>query len=161
MWTNSCGPRIERSTWVSAAKLTMASHPAAARATASGRRCPSDEFVLDAVEIGRVARIGELVEHDDGRPPSARRRTKCEPMNPAPPVTSTRIGKGTAVGHRYPPTDRSLYPANHVRAAYASDEWLVPAPPAAVSAAFLPARFPGEGAAPLEGEGDAAPPLPS
>ena len=63
---NSAGPRIERSTCVSAAKLTIASQPC-------GR--PRDrvgvgdvalmELVLDALEVRAVAGVGQLVEHDD------------------------------------------------------------------------------------------------
>ena len=96
MWTNSCGPRIERSTCVSAAKLTIAVAPGGS--AGDGVRIgdvPLEELVLDPVEVRRVARVGELVEDDDvGRRPRASRRTKCEPMKPAPPVTSTRIGTG-------------------------------------------------------------------
>ena len=63
---NSAGPRIERSTCVSAAKLTIASQPAAAR-----RHCVGVgdvavvELVLDALEVRAVARVRQLVEHDD------------------------------------------------------------------------------------------------
>ena len=63
---NSAGPMIERSTCVSAAKLTIAS-------TALGR--PRDrvgvgdvalvELVLDSLEVRAVARVRELVEDDD------------------------------------------------------------------------------------------------
>ncbi len=51
------------------------------------------ELVLDAGEVLRVAGVGELVEHDDLVAGRARRRTKCEPMKPAPPVTRTRIAR--------------------------------------------------------------------
>ena len=63
---NSAGPRIERSTCVSAAKLTIASQPAAAVATASGiGDVALVELVLDALEVRAVAGVGQLVEHDD------------------------------------------------------------------------------------------------
>ena len=63
VWTNSSGPRIDRSTWVSAAKLTIASHPAAARATASRIGDVSlEELVLDALEIRGIPGVGQLVE---------------------------------------------------------------------------------------------------
>ena len=66
VWTNASGSAIERSTWVSAAKLTTASTPVERAADRVG--------VLDAgldqldVEVGEVlapAGVGELVEHDD------------------------------------------------------------------------------------------------
>ena len=57
---------IERSTCDSAAKLTIASQPAAACATASGSAMsPCVELVLDAVEVRAVAGVGQLVEDDD------------------------------------------------------------------------------------------------
>ena len=83
---------MERSTCVSAAKLTIASQPAAARETASGSAMsPTDELAVDAVEVLLPAGVGELVEHDhDLSPPATSRLTKWLPMNPQPPVTSTR-----------------------------------------------------------------------
>ena len=63
---NSAGPRIERSTCDSAAKLTIASQPAAACCDRLGiGDVALVEVVLDAVEVRAVARVGELVEHDD------------------------------------------------------------------------------------------------
>ena len=90
---NSAGPRIDRSTCVSAAKLTIASQPA--RGPRDGIRVGDValvEVVLDALEVRPVARVGQLVENDHLVAAAASRRTNCEPMNPAPPVTSTRIG---------------------------------------------------------------------
>ena len=66
VWTNSCGPRIERSTWVSAAKLTTASQPA--RGPGDGVRVgdvADDELGARALEIGGVAGVRQLVEDDD------------------------------------------------------------------------------------------------
>ena len=64
MVTNASGSAIERSTCVSAAKLTTAS----ASAIASGDRVAVldpgvHEAVLDALEVLAPARVGELVEH--------------------------------------------------------------------------------------------------
>ena len=71
---NSAGPMIERSTCVSAAKLTIA---------VAAARPPRDrlgigdvalvELVLGALEVVAVPRVGELVEDDDlvARPPRA------------------------------------------------------------------------------------------
>ena len=64
---NSVAPRIDRSTCVSAAKFTIASQPSAS-ARCDGVRLDDValvELVLDALEVGAVARVGELVEHDD------------------------------------------------------------------------------------------------
>ena len=72
---NSAGPRIERSTCVSAAKLTIASTPfAAARDRFRVGDVALVELVLDALEVRAVARVRELVEDDDlvavrGEPP--------------------------------------------------------------------------------------------
>ena len=53
----SVAPRIERSTCVSAAKLTIASQPAAASATASASQMSADdELDPGALEVRRVAR---------------------------------------------------------------------------------------------------------
>ena len=62
---NSAGPRIERSTCVSAAKLTIASQPAAACATARVGDVALVELVVDAGEVRAVAGVGQLVEDDD------------------------------------------------------------------------------------------------
>ena len=63
---NSAGPRIDRSTCVSAAKLTIASTPLAARATdLRVGDVALVELVLDALEVRAVARVRELVENDD------------------------------------------------------------------------------------------------
>ena len=62
---NSAAPRIERSTCVSAAKLTTASQPSPASATASASQMsPSTSRTSQPVEVRRVAGVGELVEHD-------------------------------------------------------------------------------------------------
>ena len=62
---NSAPLRIERSTWVSAAKLTTASQPCPAWATATASAMsPSWNSCGDAFEIGAVARVRELVEDD-------------------------------------------------------------------------------------------------
>ena len=62
----SRGVRIERSTCVSAAKLTTASQPVPARDDGSGvGDVADDELGVDALEVRRVARVRELVEHHD------------------------------------------------------------------------------------------------
>src|SRR5215208_5927178 len=94
---NSAGPRIERSTCVSAAKLTIASQPAADSATASGSQM--SPWKNSCAMPSRFARLPEYVSLSSTTtlsPRSARRRTKCEPMKPAPPVTSTRIRRSLA-----------------------------------------------------------------
>ena len=68
--TNASGSAIERSTWVSAAKLTTASQPSIAAATASGvLDAGVHEGVAGAVaHVGEVLLapgVGELVEHHD------------------------------------------------------------------------------------------------
>ena len=82
---------MERSTCVSAAKLTIASQPAGG---AGDSLRVGDvawlELVLDAVEVLLAARVGQLVEHDDLVPAETSRLTKWLPMNPQPPVTRTR-----------------------------------------------------------------------
>src|SRR3954471_7428123 len=55
-------------------------------------------------------------------PAAARRRTKCEPMKPAPPVTRTRIGEGEPLSIRsssalHPRVDQLLAPSGGVEAA--------------------------------------------
>ncbi len=53
-------------------------------------RTNDDLLAEEALEIGQVAAIGELVEGDDFGVDCGvrtRRRTKLEPMNPAAPVT--------------------------------------------------------------------------
>ena len=63
---NSAGPMIERSTCVSAAKLTIASAPVGStRNGASVGDVALVEVVLDPLEIRPVAGVGELVEHGD------------------------------------------------------------------------------------------------
>ena len=60
----SVAPRIERSTWVSAAKLTIASQAAAALRDGLGvADVADDELDPGALEVRRVAGIGQLVEH--------------------------------------------------------------------------------------------------
>ena len=99
VWTKSAGPWIERSTWLSAAKLTMARGRCRSsnRATvfAVGDIAAHEDvprLALEARQVGEVARVGELVQVDDRGSDSAaiHSSTKFEPMNPAPPVT--RIG---------------------------------------------------------------------
>ena len=51
-----------------------------------------DEPIVRIGEIRAVAGVGEQVEHDDTSSRAASKRTKFEPMKPAPPVTRTRIG---------------------------------------------------------------------
>src|SRR6476660_5701450 len=87
----SVAARIERSTCVSAAKLTIASQPRAARATSAGTAMSP---WWHSVPSGRFARFPEYVSLSrttTSSPPRSRRFTKCEPMKPAPPVTRTRI----------------------------------------------------------------------
>ena len=66
----SCGPLMERSTCVSAAKLTTASAPrSASPTTAASQMSPVHEgvagVVLDVAQVLEVAGVGELVEVDD------------------------------------------------------------------------------------------------
>ena len=66
MRTKASGSAIERSTWVSAAKLTTAStavHRLGRRARVLDRAV--DELVLDVLEVLAPARVGQLVEDDD------------------------------------------------------------------------------------------------
>src|SRR5262245_25353857 len=92
--TNSAAPRIERSTWVSAAKLTIASAPAADSATASASQM--SPTTSSASRPSRFARLPEYVSLSrtaTSSPCATSRRTKCEPMNPAPPVTRIFIAR--------------------------------------------------------------------
>ncbi len=50
-----------------------------------------DELDVEVGEVRRVPRVRQQIEDDDVVSAGERRRTKCEPMKPAPPVTSTRI----------------------------------------------------------------------
>ena len=89
---------MERSTWVSAAKLTMASAPSAASATASGsqiepctkryRASPATSATLAGLPA--YVRASRFTTSSSGWRPSMR-RTKCEPMKPQPPVTRIRF----------------------------------------------------------------------
>ena len=64
--TNASGSAIERSTCVSAAKLTTASTPASAVAHRVGVLDPAvDEADVEVLEVLAAAGVGELVEHDD------------------------------------------------------------------------------------------------
>ena len=67
MRPKSVAPRIERSTCVSAAKLTIASHPRAAAVDVLGiRDVALVELAVHALEVRPVVRrVRELVEHDD------------------------------------------------------------------------------------------------
>ena len=101
MCTNSWAPRIERSTWVSAAKLTTASHPSPARSTASGSAMsPTTSSTPVPSRFAGLPAYVSLSRTTTSSPPASSRLTKCDPMNPAPPVTSTRIGKGSHVSRR-------------------------------------------------------------
>ena len=65
---NASGPWIERSTWVSAAKLTIASQPAAASADRRrilDRAVDEPDLVDYVVEVLPAPGVGELVEHRD------------------------------------------------------------------------------------------------
>ena len=98
----SAAPAIDRSTWLSAAKCTTASVPAIRSPTrAASRMSPSTNRSRGESSTGArlvsVPGVGEQVQDDDlgvgQRRVGAgqRRRTKFEPMNPAPPVTSMRM----------------------------------------------------------------------
>src|SRR5262245_43251178 len=89
----SAASRIDRSTCDSAAKLTIASHPAAASATAAGSAMsPRRNSWATPSRFARLPEYVSLSSTTTVSPASASRRTKCDPMKPAPPVTSTRIG---------------------------------------------------------------------
>ena len=53
-----------------------------------------DEVGPGSLQVGGVAGVRELVEDDDVVAARDQPLTKCEPMKPAPPVTSTRIAEG-------------------------------------------------------------------
>src|SRR5579884_2168462 len=90
---NSAGPRIERSTCVSAAKFTIASTPFAARATASGSAMsPWWNSCSTPSRLARLPAYVSLSRTTTSSPFAVRCRTKCDPMKPAPPVTRMRIG---------------------------------------------------------------------
>ena len=67
VWMNSPGASIDRSTWVSAAKLTIAPTPSRQRLTASASVMSAvdqlDPGLIEALEVLHPARVGELVEH--------------------------------------------------------------------------------------------------
>ena len=64
--TNASGSAIERSTCVSAAKLTTASTPSIAAADGVGVLDPAvDELDVEVLEVLAPAGVGELVEDDD------------------------------------------------------------------------------------------------
>src|SRR6185312_856779 len=95
-WTsvsmNSAAPMIERSTWVSAAKLTTASHPAAASTTASASQMsPTTSSTSAPSRFALLPEYVSLSRTTTSSPAAASRFAKWEPMNPAPPVTSTLI----------------------------------------------------------------------
>ena len=88
---NSAAPRIERSTCVSAAKLTTASQPSPALATASASQMsPSTSCVSQPSRFAGLPEYVSLSSTTTSSPAATRRLTKCEPMNPAPPVTRIR-----------------------------------------------------------------------
>src|SRR5581483_10300641 len=88
----SAASRIERSTCVSAAKFTTASTPAPASATASGSQMsPSTNSASTPSRLARLPAEVSLSRTTTSSPPATSRRAKCEPINPAPPVTSTRM----------------------------------------------------------------------
>src|SRR5262245_15135580 len=102
----SFGVRIERSTCVSAAKLTIASQPAAARSTVSGS--PMSPTTSSAPTTSRFAGLPayvSLASTATSAPAAASRRTKCEPMKPAPPVTSTFTRRRLVVHDDQPDRD--------------------------------------------------------
>ena len=91
---NAYGPAIERSTWVSAAKLTIASAPTAiASATASGSSiapCTNADLGRHLAQVLPPAGVGQLVEHRHLVAVLAHpQRTNVEPMKPAAPQTSS------------------------------------------------------------------------
>ena len=93
--TNASGSAIERSTWVSAAKLTIASTPASALGDRGGvlDRAVDERASRRRPQVLAPAGVGELVEDDDlVAVLGARMRAKCEPMNPAPPQTRASCG---------------------------------------------------------------------
>src|ERR671937_983346 len=99
---NSAAPKIERSTWVSAAKLTIASQPSAAVATAS--RSAMSLWTNSTSAPSRFARLPEYVSLSrttTRSPAAARRFAKCDPMKPAPPVTRIRIGRSLDRGDNH------------------------------------------------------------
>jgi hypothetical protein len=91
---NSAASRIERSTCVSAAKLTIASHPRAAVATTSASQMsPCTNSCSTPSRFARFPEYVSLSSTTTSSPASTTRRAKCEPMNPAAPVTSRRMSE--------------------------------------------------------------------
>ena len=91
---NSAAPRIERSTCVSAAKLTTASQPSPAFATASASQMsPSTSRTSQPSRFAGLPEYVSLSSTTTSSPAASRRLTKCEPMKPAPPVTRIRIAR--------------------------------------------------------------------
>src|SRR5436305_2567344 len=89
---NSCAPRIDRSTCVSAAKLTIAAQPLAAWATVSASTMsPSTNSRSHPSRFARFPEYVSLSSTTTSCPPASNRLAKCEPMKPAPPVTRIRI----------------------------------------------------------------------
>ena len=97
VWMKALASSIERSTWLSAAKLTTAvgpllgeqpAHRAAVGDVALDEGAGADRR-SDVREALEAAGVGQLVEHRRrGRRSRARAsRTKLQPMKPAPPVT--------------------------------------------------------------------------
>ena len=82
---------MERSTCVSAAKLTIASQPSAARVTASGSAMsPTCTSQSKPSRFSLRPEYVSLSSTTTSSPLETRRLTKWLPMNPQPPVTRTR-----------------------------------------------------------------------
>src|ERR1700704_21812 len=106
----SSAGRIDRSTWVSAAKLTIAVQSRAARLTSAGSAMSPS---WNSTSSGRFARLPEYVSLSStatSSPARSRRFAKCEPMKPAPPVTRTRIARRLVRGGRKPTAERAGQP---------------------------------------------------
>src|SRR5262245_22587682 len=89
---NSAPLRMERSTCVSAAKFTTASQPSPAAVTAiESAMSPSWNSCATPSRLARLPEYVSLSSTTTSSPRAARSFTKWEPMNPAPPVTSTLI----------------------------------------------------------------------
>src|SRR5690606_25470095 len=111
LWMNPSGPRIDRSTWDSAAKCTIVSTSCSLSSVSTSARSRTSPCTKTCRPgSGRSRRFSRLPAYvsrsrfttrtSSHRP--SRNRTKFEPMKPAPPVTSTlRMGapsKGSPTG---------------------------------------------------------------
>ena len=102
------GERRARPTAATDAERGLVEHDLAARDGLGHRRLVG-HVALD--ELGAVGDVlepagGQVVEHDDLVAAASRASTRCEPMKPAPPVTSARIRPAPPAAPRRPAARR-------------------------------------------------------